>query len=441
MTSQARILLLSTLALLLISDATAVADGPTVKGNPAPPDIPLQLDWPSDHLLGGWLGLRTQMENTGIKPTLTLVTDFAWNPIGGRSQGSTQASNLGLDLQFDLDKLAGIRGGSFLFQMSERFGNSLSKEYIGNVFTTQQIFGGGETFRVVDVAYQQKLFDDRVEFRLGRLTTGDDFLVSPYDYLFMQNGICGNPVGIFFDAPGMTNYPIATWAAVLKVKPTPRSYVMFGAYNGDPAIHSGSGHGVDLSLNGPLFAIGEVGFQINGLAGDSGPLGNYKAGVWYDNTNFADFKSNETTRGSWGIYGLFDQVLIPFDDAGSNRGLGVFGAATIATDRRVAQMPFVCSAGVVATGIFDARPADTCGLGVVYGHFSGDLQDAERLAQQVSPNTTVQDYEAAVELTYRFYFKNRSVFFQPDLQYIVHPGGTGRVDDALLLGVQLGINF
>jgi carbohydrate-selective porin OprB len=44
-------------------------------------------------------------------------------------------------------------------------------------------------------------------------------------------------------------------------------------------------------------------------------------------------------------------------------------------------------------------------------------------------------------LTYRFYFKNRSVFFQPDLQYIVHPGGAGRIDNALLLGVQLGINF
>src|SRR3984957_17344346 len=149
MNTQAPILLLAALALQLILDATAVADDPTVTGSPAPADIPLQLDWPRECLLGEWLGLRTQMENAGVKPTLTLVTDFAANPIGGMSQGSTQASNLGLDLLFDLDKMGGIKGGSFLFQMSERFGSSLSKDYIGNVFTTQQIFGGGQTFRVV----------------------------------------------------------------------------------------------------------------------------------------------------------------------------------------------------------------------------------------------------------------------------------------------------
>ena len=38
--------------------------------------------------------------------------------------------------------------------MSERFGTSLSGRYIGNVFTVQQVFGG-ETYRVVNLAYQQ----------------------------------------------------------------------------------------------------------------------------------------------------------------------------------------------------------------------------------------------------------------------------------------------
>jgi hypothetical protein len=30
--------------------------------------------------------------------------------------------------------------------------------------------------------------------------------------------------------------------------------------------------------------MGEVGFKLNGLPGDSDLLGNYKAGAWYDNT-------------------------------------------------------------------------------------------------------------------------------------------------------------
>jgi len=33
------------------------------------------------------------------------------------------------------------------------------------------------------------------------------------------------------------------------------------------------------------------------------------------------------------------------------------------------------------------------------------------------------------------------VFFQPDLQYIIRPGGTGRITDAFVAGFQSGINF
>jgi Carbohydrate-selective porin len=33
------------------------------------------------------------------------------------------------------------------------------------------------------------------------------------------------------------------------------------------------------------------------------------------------------------------------------------------------------------------------------------------------------------------------MYMQPDLQYIISPGGTGDIDDALVLGFQLGLTF
>src|SRR4029077_13319775 len=129
---------------------------------------PFQLTLPRDHLFGDWEGLRSQLENEGFVPTLSFVTNIGGNPIGGRDQGVTHADNFGLDLLFDLDKLVGLKGGSFLVSMSQRSGSSLSREYIGNVFTVQQVFGG-QTFHLIDVAYQQKLLDERVEFRVGRI--------------------------------------------------------------------------------------------------------------------------------------------------------------------------------------------------------------------------------------------------------------------------------
>lgn len=407
---------------------------------------PFQLTLPPDHLFGDWSGLRTRLEEQGFTPTLSFVTDIAGNPIGGRDQGLTHADNLGLDLLFDLDKLFGLKGGSFVVSMSQRSGTSLSRKYVGNVFTVQQVYGG-QTFHLIDVAYQQELFDERAEFRLGRIATGDDFLVSLYNYLFMQNGFDGNPVGIFFNSPGMTAYPDATWGVRLKVRPTERTYIMSGVYNGDPSIRDIDNNGADLSLDGPVFVITEVGYQRNGLPGDSRLLGNYKAGFWYDDSRFTDFRtagygaSSSSRRGSWGFYGLFDQVLVPFGEATGNRGFGVFGSFIVAPDESISQMPYFFTAGVACRGIFDSRPRDTAGVALVYGNFSSDLRHAQERQQQLDSTVAVQKYETVLELTYRLYFQKTALFFQPDLQYVIRPGGTGKFDDALVLGCQVGVNF
>jgi porin len=348
-------------------------------------------------------------------PGLTLVL-FLWaGLVCAQESGDTlQASfacrtshrDFGWHLVFDLEKLADLKGSSFLVSMSQRSGSSLSREYVGNVFTLQQVFGG-QTFHLIDVAYEQKLLDDRVEFRLGRIATGHDFLVSPYNYLFVQNGFDGNPVGIFFNSPGMTAYPNATWRARLKVRATDRTYIMSGIYNGDPSIRNIDHNGADVSLDGPLFVINEVGYQRNGLPGDSRLIGNYKAGFWYDDSSFADFRtvgfgvSPRARRGSSGFYGLFDQVLVPFGEATSNRGLGVFGSMIVAPNESISQMPYFFTAGVAGRGIFKSRPRDAAGFALVYGDFSSDLRDAQRREQQVDSTVGVQKYETVLELTYR----------------------------------------
>ena len=436
--------------LTLMSDEPALQQNAAMTGASAKPqtsnDIAndptsrlFQLVLPSEHLFGDWGGLRSKLEEKGITPRLILVTDLAGNPRGGRSQGATAPSSVELSLFFDLEKIAGLKGGSILASFSERWGHNLSREHIGNTFSTQQIFGF-QTWRVLDVSYQQKLFDDRVELRLGRFAAMDDFLVSPYNFGFMQNAFCGNPFGILLNAPGMSAY-YGTWAALGKVKPTRRSYVMTGVYNGDPKVRENKYHGVNLSLHGPLFSISEAGYQINGLPGDSQRLGNYKLGTWYDRSTLTNFDSGASKRGSWGYYGLFDQVLVPFGAAGSNRGFGVFGSATVAPNSRVQQLPLFVTAGVSARGLFEARPRDAVSLGVASGYFSEYLRRAQRAGRLLGPDGGVPDRETITELTYRFDLRKGAYFIQPDLQYITRPGGTGQFKSALVLGAQFGINF
>src|SRR5262245_5820559 len=402
--------------------------------------LPFQLVLPREHLLGDWYGSRTWLEDNGITPTLSFVTDSLGNPSGGNEQGFTTANNVGLDLNFDLEQLCGFEGASLLVSMSYRFGGSLSANYIHNVFTVQQVFGG-ETFHLINIAYLQKLFDDRVELRLGRIGTGDDFLVSPYNYVFVQNGFDGNPVGIFFNSPGMSAYPNDPWGALVKVRPTARTNIMAGVYNGDPSIRTIDHHGADFSVDGPLFAIGEVAYQANSLLGDRGLLGNYKAGFWYDNSLYTDFNTGAVNRGNWGFYGMFDQVLVRFGEPDSQRGFGVAGSFLASPDQSISQMPYFFTAALVTRGIFPSRPRDIIGLGVVYGHFSDDLQNSQRRAQQLDPTVGVQSHETVLELTYRLALLKSALYVQPDLQYVFRPGGTGRISDALVLGAQVAVNF
>jgi porin len=411
---------------------------------------------PVDHLFGDWYGLRTLLEDEGIFPSLTFVSNLAGNPVGGIRRGFTEADNLGLNLIFDLDKLYGLEGGTFIFTTSQRSGANLSAIDVGNTFTIQQVYGR-ETWQVIDVAYLQKFLNDRVELRIGRIAAGDVFDVSPYDYVFMQNAIDGNPVAIFLNAPGMSAYPNATWGAELKVQTTDRTYVHGGVYNGDiEHTHQLHDHGLDWSMRGPLFAIGEAVYQVNQLKDDPQYPGNYKFGMWYDGHSYQDFATqtlgskasslgivSRVRDGNFGFYGLFDQVVYTFSSPYEKilRGIGVTGCVQAAPLQDRSQMPLFFEAAILARGIFRQRPRDVAGFGIFYGRFSSDLRSAQQLARSLDPTVGVKLEETVLEWNYTFRFRNGAFFFEPDLQYIIRPGGTGNIPNAFVVGAQVGFNF
>src|SRR5260370_8787081 len=99
-------------------------------------------------------------------------------------------------------------------------------------------------------------------------------------------------------------------------------------------------------MEGVVLVSGDVGEQRKGLPGDQGLIGNYKGGVWYDDHQFTDFNTVArghapiSTRGNWGFYGLFDQMLVRFGEPGSNRGFGVTGSSLISPQQSISPMPF-----------------------------------------------------------------------------------------------------
>ena len=78
---------------------------------------------------------------------------------------------------------------------------------------------------------------------------------------------------------------------------------------------------------------------------------------------------------------------------------------------------------------------------MAYGQFSSDLFDAESREHITDPTIEPQTHESVIEVSYRFRFDKNSLFIQPNIQYVINPGGTGKYNDALVLGCQAGVNF
>ena len=161
---------------------------------------------------------------------------------------------------------------------------------------------------------------------------------------------------------------------------------MGGWYNGDPAIRDNRHHGLDWSMRGPLFAIGEVGYQVNGLPGDQGLLGNYKAGLWYDNSRFTDFNTVARAHSPQPVGGTGDSMACSTkcwfglaSKAATVVSVSPARSWSLPTSPSVRCLFFPRPASSSAA-FFPSRPTDVGGFGVVFGHFSNDLQNSQRRA-------------------------------------------------------------
>jgi len=396
------------------------------------------------NMLGEWGGVRPALARFGIVPTVAWVTDVQGNPIGGTRQAPREFDNLAVELDIDLEKLMRAPGTKFHAGLSLRSGTSLTDIDIGNTFNVAQVCCGA-TYRLVDVYLEQPLLEDRLNVRLGRLSAGDEFMTSPLYWLFVSQGINGNPAGIFENVPGMTSYPVATWGARVRVQPAETLYAMAGVFNGDPTVGNNDKHGLDWTMRGPLFAIAEIGYLRNQGKGASGLPGNYKLGGYYNGGEFPRFVGGTAggpapvVQGNAGFYILADQMI--YRGGGPNPpSLTPFVSIVVGPNIAINTMPIFVDGGLVYRGLIPGRANDVAGFAVIYGGFSSDLRRSQRLDRQAGVDAAVQHYELVLEWTYSIQVA-RWLAVQPDVQYIVRPGGGSAIPNALVLGFQLSVNF
>ena len=446
--------------------------------------------WEQDYLTGDWGGARTKLSDKGVAFGVNLIDEVLGNPTGGIDQAVINGGRVELTLDLDFEKMAGLQGSSFHSNAYYIYGSDLSAGHIGNIFTVSNI-EAYDTLRLFDLWYQQEFkvgSSGKISIRAGQIAADDEFFISDYAATFI-NGTFGWPALTAANLPsGGPGYPLATPGIRLQYDPIEDVSLLAAVFDGDPGDRGENPQkkdstGTNIDFNQGFFSMFEAQYRVK--LGQQQLPGQYKLGAFYATQNFPDVGTDDqgfsladtanTTgnprahSGDWGVYFIADQMVwrensIKAGDPKEKKdakdmknakaeepddqGLGVFWRVGGAP-QDVNLISFYTDAGVNYKGLITGRDNDVAGLAVAYGHISDDVSQFDR------DNNTFNDAEApvrneeiAIEFTYQAQIAPWWVV-QPDIQYIIHPGGNSpdpdngnhAIDDALVLGVRTTISF
>lgn len=395
------------------------------------------------------------LADDGITLALSYTGEAATNVTGGLRRDAAYAGQIYVGADLDMDRIVGIGGATIHAAITNRHGDSLSALALGNNTSVQEIWGTQNTHLAI-LTWEQKLLNDRLMIEAGRSQANIHFLNSPIYCNFQGNSGCGNPTFVFKNS-NFTYFPASSWMIRAKAELLPHVTVHVGAYEVNPDRKRASDHGFNPSIKNATGVIvpWELGYSNEGK-GVRLP-GHYIVGGWFDRGDYADplrddqggiailtGREAQTRNGRSGIYFRFDQRLTR-PDPNSERGLSVFGVAMTNLSGRVEESRFF-DFGVVQTGTFAGRDADTIGFMISDQRFS-DLAMERMRAARVSAggDGKIQRHQYMMELAYGAQL-GPAIRISPNVQYILHPDQTGApfrtrdIKDALIFGFKFTID-
>jgi porin len=436
-------------------------------GQTAPPTESAGQDfvtdlWNQDTLLGNWGGVRDRFGDQGIILAADSIDEILGVASGGSRTGTAYNGRVEITASIDLDKSLGWTGALFHTNAYWTHGSGLAANgQLSNLMTASNI-EAVPSFRLFDLWIEQLLFDGQISIRAGQLAADDEFLASDSASNF-SNATFGWPAIVSADLPsGGPIYDLATPGIRVKYAPSDNFVVSAALFNGDPA-YAGPGDpqrrnadGLAFRHNGGAFLIGEAAYKSSLDVGTGDLPSSYKIGAWFHSGDFSDQHLDDTGQSlaspassgvprklphDYGIYVIVDQIIWhkPGTDDG---GIAAFLRGSWAPpDRNF--VAYYADGGVTFKGLFGERSNDVIGIAFAFADVSNDVQaldhDVRRFSGIVIP---VHDYEATVELTYHVQI-NTWWSMQPDVQFIMHPGGnvalpnsSALVPDATVIGLR-----
>lgn len=374
--------------------------------------------WLSKRLVDG-IELRERWEERGVRWNAYLLYYQGALLDGGLgSPAHRGSSSFDLIGRVNLEQLAGWPGLDFLTHFKSMYGRNINP----SVGSQSQVIDDADYtdwIWVDQVWIRQNLFNRKVALQLGYLDQQTILDRNAYansedkqfmaQYLDNNNAIIPMKVGL---------------GATLYLHPTPNWDLSLGFAD---AVNRTRVIGFDTFFDG---ADSLVWFFQTGIKTRVADLpGNYRAGAYHDARKAPVFGTGTMQSGHNGMFLSFDQML--FRESGNDlQGLGGF-ARYGWHDADVNRFGHFWSVGFQYDGPLPARDEDRWGAAMYSIHASDQFKAAG--------NPTFSR-ETGYETYYRLQL-SPWMTFTPNVQYIVNPGGSSVIDDAVAANLRVRITF
>ena len=394
--------------------------------------------------------LHGAAEPTGLEFFVDYFGVFQGNPVGGQSQSFAYSQYL--PFGFEWKEPLGWRGGGLRVSAVSCAGRNLSED-IGNAFIASQAWDGNTLF-LYQAYFVQKAFDGRLEIGIGRVAAEQFFATLPAFDLLVTGGLNSVPVALELNST-FTGSASASWFAGARWLPREETLITAGIFQARADLgQNGPYHGLDFGMNpnDGTFGVLEIAWtphskeftavqedrnftrgrrELNGNG--VGLPGIYKFGAYVSNEPETSYPGGSGAS-PFGFYAIGQQMLWEQSPGGKKPSqFSIFGGLVWSPPSGVTEMPLDAFAGAVWRGPWSRRPADHLYATWQIGTFSEPY--ARSLAQ-----SSAGAFESVLNAGYIFQI-TKEFSVQPDIQYIIRPGGFGQTSNALVLGLQVAVEL
>lgn len=406
-----------------------------------------------DQILGEWVTANPLLTDHGVSLFSGYLAEVWGNTSGGIETGAVYTGLLDFGAQLDLEKVVGWQGASASTTWLWLSGRDASEDLVGNFLTISNA-AGFNTLRMLEMWFQQNLLEDAVSIRLGQLTADSEFLISDYGGLFLNGTFGWAPLAYMNIPSGGPASPMGAPGARVAVTPVEWFTFLSAVFQGNVFAQDVNRHGFRWRLDAQqgFSFFNEAQIRWNQREEETGLPGQFKAGAWFQTGEYADVLTNSTASGNSGYYFIIDQMLVresaeasSQNKSGKNfkelepvvksdQGLGWFSRMGFApSDRNFVDYYF--DAGFTYKGLVPGRDNDTAGVAFGYAQLSSGAQGGI-----ASDGGTPAGAEMALELTYQAEI-TPCFIVQPDVQYIINPGGATDLQNGFVIGCRASVVF